>query len=214
MSLAEYTMLALSSLLVIIDPVAVIPAFLAMTPNDAPEQRLRMARIACAVVAIVLTPFAIFGQSIFKFFGIGLPAFQMAGSIILLLIALDMLRGQRSRVQETKEETDAGLAKDDIAITPLAVPMLAGPGAISTVMLLRSKVDSVGKQMALLVAIVIVAGISYLVFSISTHGAKWLSPILLRLITRIMGLLLAAIAMQFLVNALTDLGIVTLKPVL
>ena len=137
-----------------------------------------------------------------------MAAFQMAGSIVLLLIALDMLRAQRSRVQETPEETDAGALKTDIAITPLAVPMLAGPGAISTVILLHAKAADLPQQIALLVAIVVVCAASYIVFVISAHGARWLSPIALRLTTRIMGLLLAAVAMQFLVNALKELGLV------
>ena len=130
MTPVEFTLLAFSSLFVIVDPIAVVPAFLAMTPNETPAQRERMARLAGFVMAGVLLTFALMGQWIFKFLGITLPAFQIAGSIILLLVALDMLRAQRSRVQETREETEAGTAKEDIAITPLAVPMLAGPGAI------------------------------------------------------------------------------------
>jgi multiple antibiotic resistance protein len=113
-----------------------------------------------------------------------------------------MLRARRSPVQETSEETDAGAAKDDIAITPLAVPMLAGPGAITTAIVLQGQADSVGKQLALLFAISAVAAASYLIFRVSAHGAKWLSPIALRLVTRIMGLLLAAVACQFAFDAL------------
>src|SRR5690242_15143650 len=139
MSLTEYTLLAVSSLFVIIDPLATVPAFLAMTPTDTPEQRIRMARLACCVSAGVLIAFALAGKWIFKFLGITMPAFQIAASIILLLVALDMLRAQRSRVHETSEETLAGAEKTDIAVTPLAIPMLSGPGAISTVVLLQAE---------------------------------------------------------------------------
>src|SRR5881394_575749 len=139
MSLTEYTLLAASSLFVIVDPLAVIPAFLAMTPTDSPEQRVRMARLACCVMAGVLLVFSLAGKWMCKFLGITMPAFQIAASIVLLLVALVMLRAQRSRVQETSEETNAGAEKADIAITPLAVPMLAGPGAISTAILLRAQ---------------------------------------------------------------------------
>lgn len=208
MNLLPFTLLALSSLFVIVDPIATVPAFLAMTPNDTPAQRLRMARIACAVTAGVLAVFAFAGNWIFRFFGITVPAFQMAGSIILLLVALDMLRAQRSRVQETQEETEAGTAKDDIAITPLAIPMLAGPGAISTVILLHTKAANFGQQLALLGCVLAVSAVSYLIFALSAHGARWLNPIVLRLTTRLMGLFLAAIAMQFLVNALKELGVI------
>ena len=124
MSLLEYSLLALSSLFVIIDPIAVTPTFLAMTAHDTAAQRNRMARTACTVAAALLVVFSVAGNLVFRFLGITLPAFQLAGSIILLLVALDMLRAQRSRVQETQEETDAGSAKEDIAITPLAVPLL------------------------------------------------------------------------------------------
>jgi len=115
MTLLEYGLLATSSLFVIVDPFAVIPAFL-----------------ASMIMTVVLIAFALIGRFIFQFLGITLPAFQIAGSIILMLVALDMLRAQRSRVNKTKEETEAGAHKLDIAITPLAVPMLAWPGAIST----------------------------------------------------------------------------------
>ena len=202
MTLTEYTLLAVSSLFVIVDPIATVPAFLAMTPSDTPAQRIKMARLACLVMTGILALFALTGRRIFELLGITIPAFQMAGSIVLLLIALDMLRAQRSRVQETQEETAAGAAKEDIAITPLAVPMLAGPGAISTVILLHSKAEGFAQQIALLAGIVLIAAATYLIFALSARGAKWLSPIVLKLTTRIMGLLLAAIAMQFLINAL------------
>ena len=139
MSLTEYTLLAASSLFVIVDPFATIPAFLAMTPTDTREERIRMARLACCVMAGVLIVFSAAGKWIFKFLGITMPAFQLAASIVLLLVALDMLRAQRSRVHETSEETAAGLEKTDIAIAPLAIPMLAGPGAISTAILLHQQ---------------------------------------------------------------------------
>ena len=100
-------------------------------------------------------------------------------------------------------------AKEDIAITPLAVPMLAGPGAISTVILLHSKAAGWTQVVALLVCIVIVSAATYVTLALSSHGAKWLSPIVLRLTTRIMGLLLAAIAIQFMLNALRDLKVLS-----
>jgi MarC family membrane protein len=208
MTLQEYVVFAFSSLFVIVDPIATVPAFLAMTPTDTPEQRLRMARLACVVMAGVLLAFALTGRAIFHFLGITIPSFQMAGSVILLLIALDMLRAQRSRVQETPEETFAGAEKEDIAITPLAVPMLAGPGAISTVILLHSRADDWSQHAALLGCIAAIALVTYVILALSARGAKWLSPIVLRLTTRIMGLLLAAIAMQFLINALKELKLI------
>jgi multiple antibiotic resistance protein len=207
MSLIEYTLLALSSLFVIVDPIAVVPTFLAITQNDTPQQRIRMARLACVIMVLVLLAFAILGERILTFLGIQLPAFQIAGGLVLLLIALDMLRAQRSRVQETKEETAAAAAKDDIAVTPLAIPMLSGPGAISTAILLNNRAESFMQEVLLCVAILIVGVVTYVVLHLSSHGARWLNPIVMRITTRIMGLLLAAVAFQFIVNALTAQGI-------
>ncbi len=208
MTLLEYTLLALSSLIVIMDPIAVIPTFLAITPNDSREQRVRMARIASFTAAGVLLTFSIAGQWIFKLLGISLPAFQLAGSIVLLKVSLDMLQARRSSVKESEEEKNAGAVKDDIAITPLAVPMLAGPGAISTGILLNSRAENFTQQISLGLCIILVCAITYVVLALSARGAKWLSPIAMKLVERLMGLLLAAIAMQFLLNALRELKII------
>jgi multiple antibiotic resistance protein len=209
MSLIEFTLLALSSLFVIVDPIATVPAFLAMTPNESPSQRIRTARLACGVATIVLVLFALTGSFLFRFLGITLPAFQIAASIILLLVALDMLQARRSAVVETPAETTAGTAKEEVAITPLAVPMLAGPGAISTVILLQGRAaGDFRKQAALVGCILVVSAAAYLVFVLSSKGARWLSPIALRITVRVMGLLLAAIAMQFLLNALREVKLV------
>lgn len=205
MTLLEYTLLALSSLFVIVDPIAVVPSFLAMTPTESAAERTRMARLACIVMTAVLIAFATLGRQILEFLGITLPAFQIAGSIVLLLIALDMLRAQRSRVQETREETAAGTAKDDVAITPLAIPMLAGPGAISTVILLHNRAADLTQYFALLAVIVGIGAVTYLILHFSAHGARWLSPIAMRITTRIMGLLLTAVAVQFMANGVMEI---------
>jgi multiple antibiotic resistance protein len=201
MSLSEYIFLAASSLFVIVDPLAAVPAFLAMTPTDTPEQRVRMARLACGVAAGVLLAFALAGRWIFKFLGITMPAFQLAASIVLLLVALDMLRAQRSRVQETSEETAAGVEKTDIAVTPLAIPMLAGPGAISTAIVLHNQATTVGQRAALYLCILGVCLVSYLILRLAARSARWLSPIAMSITARIMGLLLAAVAIQFMLKA-------------
>jgi multiple antibiotic resistance protein len=202
MSLLEYILLATSSLFVIIDPLAAAPAFLAMTPNDSPQQRLRTARLACSTLAVVLLVFSVAGTALFKVFGITMAAFQIAASIVLLIIALDMLRVQRSRVQQTREETQAGSEKDDVAITPLAIPMLAGPGAISTTILLQHEAKTIAQHIALAGCIVVVSGASYLIFRLAVRGAHWLRPIAMSIAVRIMGMLLAAVAIQFMLNGI------------
>ena len=202
MTLAEYSLLAVSSLFVIVDPIAVVPAFIAMTANDTAAAQLRMARLACAVAAGILMLFAAAGTSIFRVLGITLPAFQLAGSILLLRIALDMLYARRSAARETDEEVEAGAEKDDIAITPLGVPMLAGPGAITTALILMNQAQDVEQRIALFGCIAAVCFVSYLVLRVAVRGMRRLSPLALKLATRLMGLLLAAVAVQFAFNAL------------
>jgi multiple antibiotic resistance protein len=209
MELLKYIFLSGASLFVILDPIATVPAFLAMTPNDSPAQRVRMARLACVIAGIVLMFFVLTGQLLFRFLGITLPAFKIAGSIVLLLVALDMLRARRSQVKETPEETDAGAAKEDIAVTPLAVPMLAGPGAISTTLLLHTQHPDFQHTIALLICVAGVCVTSYFIFRVAAEGAtRLISPIAMKIVERLMGLLLAAVAIQFAIDGLGDLGLV------
>ena len=204
LTLGEYILLAVSSLFVIVDPLAAVPAFLAMTPDATRAERLRTAKISCTTMAVVLMSFSVAGMAIFHVLSITMPAFQMAASIVLLMIALDMLKVQRSRVQETHEEQQAGTEKDEIAVTPLAIPMLAGPGAISTTILLENEAHTIPQHIALYGCIALVAGASYMVFRLAARGAHWLSPIAMSIAIRIMGLLLAAIAVQFMLNGLKE----------
>src|SRR5207302_2517986 len=134
-----------------------------------------------------------------------MQAFQIATRIVLLLVALDMLRAQRSRVNETAEEKAAGVKKTDIAITPLAVPMLSGPGAISTAILLQQQAADAVQTASLYACILLVAFSSYLILRISARGARWLNPLAMSITVRIMGLLLAAVAIQFMLNAIKQL---------
>jgi multiple antibiotic resistance protein len=202
MSLLEYIFLSAGSLFVLVDPLAAVPAFIAMTPDNTPADRIRMARLAAFVMAGVLLAFAFAGRWIFRFLGVTMPAFEIAASIVLLLVALDMLRAQRSRVLETREETAAGMEKLDIAVTPLAIPMLSGPGAISTVIVLQNQAQGLPQSIALCVSIMLVSLATYAVLRFSARGMHWLSPIALNITIRIMGLLLAAVAVQFMINGI------------
>lgn len=206
MTSTEYAVLAFSSLFVIVDPIATVPAFLAMTARYTLGQRLRMARVACLAAVLILSGFALTGQWLFSLLGITLAAVQVAGALVLLLVALDMLRAQRSPVQETAAETAEGAAKEDIAITPLAVPMLAGPAAISTTILLDAQAPSWLYRGILLSCVGLVGLASYGILALGASGAKWMSPLAEKIITRLMGLLLAALAVQFLFNGLKGEG--------
>lgn len=198
----EYAFLTFGSLFAIVDPFAAIPAFLAMTAEDGLEARKRMARTACVVCWGVMTCFAALGPAIFKLFGVTLPAFQIAGGLIMLLSALDMLRAKRSALNEVPEETEEGVNKDDIAITPLAIPMLAGPGAITTSIVLGTHADGWDKRAVFYLLIAGVAGVTYLILSAAATGARKISPTILNVFTRLMGLMLAAIGIQFILTAL------------
>lgn len=206
MTLFEYTLLSFGSLFIIVDPIAAVPAFLAMTVRDSVADRLRTARTACLVAVGILTGFGLAGPSLFRILGITMPAFQIAAALVLLLVALDMLRAQRSPVQETAEETAEGVAKDDVAITPLAMPMLAGPGALSTMILLDGQAHTLSQHVVLYGCLAAVGAASYLTFSLAGRGAEWLNPIAIKIIARLMGLLLAAVAIQFIFNAIKGEG--------
>ncbi len=197
-----YFLLTFGSLFAIVDPFAAIPAFLAMTEKLDSRDRRHTAKTACIVCWLILTAFALLGSQIFSLFGVTLPAFQVAGGLIVLLSALDMLRAKRSPLQETEEETREGMAKEDIAITPLAVPMLAGPGAITTAIVLSDRAHGWVTRGILYLTIAAVAALSYLILTFSGSGAKRLGPTILNIITRLMGLMLAAIGVQFILTAL------------
>jgi multiple antibiotic resistance protein len=211
--IVRFSLLALSSIFFLVDPFAAIPSFLAITQSCEAERRRRMARKAALTCFIVLTSFALAGQLIFRMFGITLPAFEIAGGLILLLIGLDMLEARRSPTQETTGDTEEAAAKEDAGIVPLGIPMLAGPGAISSVMVLVGQVPALWHwQMgAILGAIAFTCLVSYWVLAGAGRVRAFMGETGIRILVRIMGLLLVALAMQFFVNGLTDLGIIA-KP--
>jgi len=208
--LVRFSVLALSSIFFLVDPFAAIPSFLAITQSVDAVRRKRMARKAALTCFIVLTSFALAGQLIFKMFGITLPAFEIAGGLILLLIGLDMLQAKRSPTQEAHGDTEEGAAKEDAGIVPLGIPMLAGPGAISSVMVLVGPVPSLWHwQMgAVLGSIGVTCLVSYWVLAGAGRVRAFLGETGIRILVRIMGLLLVTLAMQFFVNGLTDLGVI------
>jgi multiple antibiotic resistance protein len=198
----EYAFLTFGALFAIVDPVAAIPGFLAMTARDSVALRQRMAFVACLTSGGVLALFAALGPAIFKLFGITLPAFQIAGGLIMLLSSLDMLRAKRTALKETVEETEAGASKDDIAITPLAIPMLSGPGAISTAVVLSGQAKGAAHQALFYACIAAVSAASYFILWSAATGSKRISPIAMNVMARLMGLLLAAVGVQFIMTGL------------
>ena len=172
-----------------------------------------MARKGAITCFIVLASFAVAGQLIFRLFGITLAAFEIAGGLILLLIGLDMLEARRSATQETLGDAEEAAAKEDAGIVPLGVPMLAGPGAISSVMVLVGQAPSLWhwEMGAILSSIAITALVSYWVLAGAGRVREVMGETGIRILIRVMGLLLVALAMQLFINGLTDLGVLAKK---
>jgi multiple antibiotic resistance protein len=207
----RFSLLALSSILFLVDPFAALPTFLAVTEGADAAKRRRIAAKASLTAMFFLSAFAVAGQYIFRLFGITLPAFEIAGGIILLLIGLDMLEAKRSPTQEVIGDTAEAAEKDDVGIVPMGIPMLAGPGAITSVMVLVGQAQTRWQMAAILGAIVVTAAICYLVLGNSYRVARALGDTGIRILVRIMGLLLVALAVQYFVNGMADLGVIA-KP--
>jgi multiple antibiotic resistance protein len=206
-SLVEFALVTFTSVLFIVDPIAVIPSYLVVTRTETPTQRATTARRACIAAALILIAFAIGGSLIFQVFGITLPAFRIAGGLILWLVAMDMLHAQR-RTQESAPEIMEGEIKEDTALTPLAMPMLAGPGAISTVMVLAAQAHTMPQKLVVHASILTTAFLSWIVLRLGERLVQRMGQTGIRVMTRIMGLLLAAIAVQFVISGAQEaLGI-------
>lgn len=184
----------------IVDPFAVIPVFLSLTERYTVEERTRTRRKATLVAFGILVVFAMTGMTVFRMFGITLPAFQIAGGILLLLLGIAQLNNNRPRVKQ--EEQDEGLAKDSVAVFPLGTPLLAGPGAISTVVLLSTQSHGPLKRVYLFVAIVVALLMCHIVLKMAPYLQRILGRTGLNLLTRIMGLILTAVAVQFILNGI------------
>ena len=201
-------LLVFTSVFFIVDPFAAVPSFLAMTERDTPAQRRVLARRAGWTCAVTLTLFALGGSLIFKVFGITIGAFKIAGGVLIGLSALDMVQGRRSRQQETPAERAEGIEKEDIGIMPLGVPMLAGPGAISTVMVIALGATTPLITAALYASILVTALVSFYTLAGASLVERRLGQTGMRILTRLMGLVLCAIAVQFILDGIKMSGVV------
>lgn len=206
---------ALAAVFFIIDPLAATPAFLAMTAGYSRERRRQTARRASITCLLILMLFATVGKYIFEVFGITLPAFKFAGGLLLLLIALDMLQAKRSRTRETPEDQSEACSAgstEDVGIIPMGIPMLAGPGSISTVMVLVGQARSWLQVVPILASIAVTSAVCFFVLAESDRVESALGDLGIRVVTRLMGLMLTAIAFQFFVSGLVDLRLVGSPP--
>lgn len=204
--MVEIWILPIVSIFFIVDPLAVIPSFLTLTADDTASQRRRTALKASVACTLILAGFASAGGLIFKIFGITLPAFRIAGGIILGLSALEMVRAER-RSRETKEEVKEGAEKYSAAFTPLGIPMLAGPGAISTVIVLMDRARGWGQMVPIYTAILGAGLATFIVLRASEPFHKLLGKTGINVLSRIMGLVLATVAVQFILDGLREAGL-------
>ena len=202
MDLGAYTLLALGSLFAILSPFGTVPAFLTITEHDTAVDRLRMARRASLVAFVVLTAFALLGSPLLESLRVSIPALQIAGGLVILRIAFEMLGGDRRAL--SPEERQEARDKDDVAITPLAIPMLCGPGTITTGVVLGSQAESALHYAALIGSGAAIYAMTYALFWLAVRYSAFVGQIAMRVIGRIFGLLLAAIAVEFVVRGLRD----------
>lgn len=193
------------TLLIIANPMAALPAFLNVTASDGYEQRKKTALTTSIAVLVILVMMTFIGRAFLKILGIQVYAFQITGGLILVLLAFSMLNASPSRIQETQEEQKEDKKKDSVAIVPLAIPLIAGPGAISTIILEVSLRPSFHNQMLVCLACFLVALFMGTLLYFASGLEKKMGQTGLNIFSRIGGLILAAISIQTVANGLIGL---------
>jgi multiple antibiotic resistance protein len=198
----QFAFLAFSSLFSVINPISAAPIFVAMT-SDSPALRRRAAFRACLAAAAVLAVFAAAGGAIFAFFGITVPAFQIAGGVIFAALSVRTL-------QNGEKEAPAGDSVDP-SIVPLGIPVIAGPGAITTVMVLVGQAQDGARRLALGGALAVNILLTFLILLAAPSIVGWIGPTGQRIVSKIMGLITAVIGIQFVINGVTTVFVSILK---
>ncbi|HUF12939.1 MAG TPA: MarC family protein [Longimicrobiales bacterium] len=195
--------LAYTSLLAIINPIGAVPLYLAITATYTKPQRRRTLLRALITALLVLLAFATLGTLILRFFGITTYAFKIAGGIIFFGIGWDMLQAKRSRVKTTEEEELEGTSKEDVGIIPLGIPTLAGPGAITTIIALLGQATTVPQKAMIYTALVLVLLTTWAILAAAPTVLRASGQTGLNVMTRIMGLLVTVIGVQFVLDGLS-----------
>ena len=215
----KVTLLSFVAVITMVNPLAVIPSFIALTIGVSRPTRVRVAFVAGAACVVVLAIFFIAGNFVFKFFGITVPAFQIMGGVVFLTNALRTLVtddrrafnvGGEKRMQDSDVEK-ADIDPSSIAIVPLAVPMLSGPGAITSVMVLVNLYPRLDQKIAVLVAIVAVGAVSWVVLLAAMPLSRMIGDRGRAVFAKIMSLLLGAIGIQFIINGVTPVALQIMK---
>lgn len=202
--LIGFAVLSFTSIFVIVDPVTLIPIFLSLTQGDSEAKRRAVVKKACLVSLVILLLFAFTGSLIFRTLGVTLPAFQIAGGILLLFTGLDQLKVESEQKRTSPGELEEGSHKGDVAIVPLAIPLLAGPGAIATVMMLNARASSAWAVIPIVFGIVATSVSTYLILRAASPVDRVLGKTGRAVLERVMGLLLVAIAVQFIVTGIGE----------
>jgi len=200
----EFFILCVSSLFTVVDPLGNVPIFISMTEDYSPKERNIISLKAIFFSFIVLILFALLGEFIFSFYNITIHSFRIAGGLLLFKISLDMLESKRSRTKTTPKEEKEAEEKDAIAFTPLAIPLIAGPGSIATIMILASESNSNNDNFTIFFALILVLLITLLIFRISDIISKRLGRSGLRIMKRLMGLILMVISIEFILKGVKD----------
>ena len=191
------------TLFVIIDPIGLMPIFIAFTPGMSAQQRRAVAFRSCIIAFFILALFAFFGEAVLGFVGISMAAFRIAGGVLLFLTALDMLFERR---QERREGRVTEVP--DPSVFPLAIPMIAGPGSIATVILLSGQIEGIQGPILILGVALAVMLVAVALFMAGNLQERALGDIGINVVTRLLGMLLAALSIQFILDGLKDFGFV------
>lgn len=194
-------------LIAILNPIGVIPVFINLTQQQTSEERALTARTAAMSVGIVLLIGLLAGEYILNVFGISIASFRVGGGILILLMAISMMNATMSPARQTPEEARDAVLKDQVAVVPLAIPLVAGPGAISTVIVYanRASQNELLHLFVLAIGVIVVAVVVWLIFRLAQPLSERLGRTGINVITRIMGLIMAAIGVEFMASGLKGL---------
>jgi multiple antibiotic resistance protein len=193
------------SLLALINPVGAVPFFLSLTSEQSEAERRRTIRIASISVFCVIAVTTVLGQQIIGFFGISVGSLEVGGGIIMLLMAINMLNAQIGNTRATPEERDEAESKNSIAVVPLAIPLLTGPGSISTVIVYAAGARHWYDRIWLVAIGALLAAVCFLSLRLAEPIARWVGQTGINIGTRLMGLMLSALAVEFIVDGLKAL---------
>ncbi|NJE02213.1 neutral amino acid NAAT transporter SnatA [Thermococcus sp. JdF3] len=204
--LIKYFVILYGGLFAITNPVGAVPVFLGVTHDLSWSQRREIAQKTATTVIVTLVVFALIGEWIFKFFGSSIDAFAIAGGILLFKMAMDMLSGRLSTVKISKEETEEFseevVTLEEVAIIPLAIPLISGPGAITTVMLYMAKSTSIPEKATVVASILAIGLTVWLILCSSNRIQRKLGRVGIKVMTRMMGLILTSMAVQMIINGI------------